>query len=55
MVAQAYQHGKAINTATYLEIDEVIDPIDTRKWIVNGLFSSNKGETEKGRGFVDTF
>ena len=55
MVAKAYQHGKAINTATYLEIDEVIDPQDTRKSIVNGLFSSNKGDRKKGRGFVDTF
>ncbi|MEM8897946.1 MAG: carboxyl transferase domain-containing protein [Bacteroidota bacterium] len=54
MVAMAYQHGKAINTAAFLEIDEVIDPLETRKWIVNGLKAI--GEIKpNGRGFVDTF
>ena len=55
MVAKSYKHGKAINTGAYLEIDEVIDPVDTRKWIVNGLVSSAGRERKSGRGFVDTF
>ena len=55
MVAKAYQHGKAINTAAYLEIDEVIDPVDTRKWIVNGLISYKWDSNTSRRGFVDTF
>ena len=57
MVAKAYQHGKALNAATYLEIDEVIDPKDTRKWIVNGLLANPKSKYEDnlGRGFVDTW
>ena len=57
MVAKSYQHGKAINTASFLEIDEVIDPLDTRKWIMNGLISctSSKASHERGRGFVDTW
>ena len=37
MVAKYYEEGKAINAASYLEIDEVIDPADTRRWIVAGL------------------
>jgi acetyl/propionyl-CoA carboxylase alpha subunit len=37
MVAAAYADGKAINTATYLELDDVIDPADSRRWIRNGL------------------
>ena len=37
MVAKAYREGEAINMATYLEIDDVIDPADSRRWIVNGL------------------
>lgn len=37
MLAMAYARGKATNIAAYLEIDEVIDPIDTRAWIVTGL------------------
>jgi acetyl-CoA carboxylase carboxyltransferase component len=32
MVAQAYEHGKALNAASIFEIDDVIDPADTRRW-----------------------
>ena len=39
LVAQLYERGKAINMAAYLEIDAVIDPADTRKWIMQGLNS----------------
>ena len=55
MVAKSYKHGKAINTGAYLEIDEVIDPKDTRKWIVTGLLSNAGKEKQSGRGFVDTW
>ncbi|HPD57059.1 MAG TPA: carboxyl transferase domain-containing protein [Smithellaceae bacterium] len=40
LVAQLYERGKAINMAAHLEIDAVIDPADTRKWIVRGLSSA---------------
>lgn len=40
LVAQLYERGKAINMAAYLEIDAVIDPADTRKWIMQGLKSA---------------
>jgi acetyl-CoA carboxylase carboxyltransferase component len=39
LVSQLYERGKAINMAAYLEIDAVIDPADTRKWIMQGLNS----------------
>jgi acetyl-CoA carboxylase carboxyltransferase component len=39
MVARYYQEGKAINAASYVEIDEVIDPAETRRWIAAGLTS----------------
>lgn len=39
LVAHAYEKGKAINMASHLEIDAVIDPADTRKWIMQGLKS----------------
>ena len=39
LVAQMYEMGKAINMASYLEIDSVIDPVDTRLWIMRGLNS----------------
>ena len=35
MVARMYEHGKALNTASHFEIDDVIDPADTRRWIVD--------------------
>ena len=37
LVSKMYERGKGINLASYLEIDDVIDPADTRKWIVSGL------------------
>ena len=40
MVAMAYERGKAINMAALLEIDAVIDPADTRVWLVRGLRSA---------------
>jgi acetyl/propionyl-CoA carboxylase alpha subunit/acetyl-CoA carboxylase carboxyltransferase component len=39
MVAAAYEHGKALNQASTYHIDEVIDPADTRRWIVAALRS----------------
>jgi acetyl-CoA carboxylase carboxyltransferase component len=39
MVARMYEHGKALNTASHFEIDDVIDPTDTRRWLVSLLSS----------------
>ena len=39
MVARAYEGGKAINQATTYRIDDVIDPADTRRWIMAALKS----------------
>jgi acetyl-CoA carboxylase carboxyltransferase component len=39
MVAAAYEHGKALNQASTYHIDEVIDPADTRRWIIAALRS----------------
>lgn len=35
MVEQAYERGKAINMASFFEIDDVIAPSDTRNWILS--------------------
>ena len=37
LVAKAYQNGKGINMASFLEIDAVIDPLETRAWLLRGL------------------
>ncbi|MDQ3469661.1 MAG: biotin carboxylase, partial [Actinomycetota bacterium] len=34
LVAKMYETGKAISTASYFEIDDVIDPAETRRWII---------------------
>ena len=54
LVAQLYERGKAINMAVHLEIDAVIDPADTRKWIMQGLASVRAERPEgKGHDYVD--
>jgi acetyl-CoA carboxylase carboxyltransferase component len=40
LVARQYEQGSAINMATHLEIDAVIDPTHTRDWLLRGLQSS---------------
>ncbi len=40
LVAEHYEKGGAINMAAHLEIDAVIDPADTRGWLLRGLASS---------------
>jgi acetyl-CoA carboxylase carboxyltransferase component len=57
LVAQLYQAGKATNMAAFLEIDDVIDPADTRRWILRGLRSVPEPPrpTGKRRPFIDTW
>ncbi|MBT3427792.1 MAG: carbamoyl-phosphate synthase large subunit [Gammaproteobacteria bacterium] len=56
-VAQMYDRGKAVNFATAFEIDEVIDPMDTRRWIIRGLKASPVPLQREGkkRPFIDTW
>jgi acetyl-CoA carboxylase carboxyltransferase component len=56
LLASLYERGKAINMASYLEIDAVIDPADTRRWIMEGLKAVHVERTERvGHDFVDTW
>jgi acetyl-CoA carboxylase carboxyltransferase component len=43
MVAAAYERGRGVNMAAYGEIDDVIDPADSRRWI-STLFDEHSGE-----------
>ncbi|HEY5070962.1 MAG TPA: carboxyl transferase domain-containing protein [Caulobacteraceae bacterium] len=54
LLGNLYAVGKAINVATMLEIDAVIDPADTRKWLVQGLKSCLPRHAPKRR-FVDAW
>jgi acetyl-CoA carboxylase carboxyltransferase component len=40
MVDRLYEHGKAVSVATHFEIDDVIDPAHTRRWIAT-LFDAS--------------
>lgn len=61
MVAMAYEHGKALNAASLFELDDVIDPADTRRWITTTLADPPRerepGDREPGdrRPFIDTW
>ena len=39
MVANAYEHGKALNYASLFGIDDTIDPADSRWWVASLLRS----------------
>lgn len=57
MVDAAYEHGKALNSASHFEIDDVIDPADSRRWITTMLASAPPPEPRPGkkRPAVDTW
>jgi acetyl-CoA carboxylase carboxyltransferase component/biotin carboxyl carrier protein len=57
MVAGLYQRGKALNVATHFAIDDVIDPAESRRWIVNALRSTPVAtrRTTKKYPFVDSW
>jgi acetyl-CoA carboxylase carboxyltransferase component len=57
MVDLAYEHGKALNVATAYEIDDVIDPAESRSRIVEALRASPlpPARTGKKRSCIDTW
>ncbi|SEA68543.1 carboxyl transferase domain-containing protein [Variovorax sp. YR216] len=54
LVAQQYANGEAMHMAQTLEIDAVIDPADTRAWLVRGLASTAASKRE-ATAYVDTW
>ena len=57
LVAKAYEQGKGLNMASYLEIDAVIDPAETRAWLLRGLNATPPTAPRQGkkRPFIDTW
>ncbi len=57
MVAAAYARGKALSTATYFEVDEVIDPADSRRWVATALLDAptRPRNPHKKRPNIDTW
>jgi acetyl/propionyl-CoA carboxylase alpha subunit/acetyl-CoA carboxylase carboxyltransferase component len=56
-VARMYEHGKAINMASHFEIDDVIDPADSRVVVANALraMPAPPARVGKKRPMVDTW
>jgi acetyl-CoA carboxylase carboxyltransferase component len=54
MVDRAYQQGRGLNVATHFEIDDVIDPADTRRWIT-GVLLAVPPPPAGGRPNLDTW
>jgi acetyl-CoA carboxylase carboxyltransferase component len=56
LVGRMYQTGKAISVAQVNEIDAVIDPAETRDWIVRGVKSCPpRSPGAKTRSFIDVW
>jgi acetyl-CoA carboxylase carboxyltransferase component len=57
MVARMYQQGKALNSGSHFELDDVIDPVESRRWILTGLRSAPRPapRTGKKRPHVDSW
>ena len=57
MVARMYEHGRALNMASHFEIDEVIDPAESRRWILRALRAAPPPAQRDGkkRPCIDTW
>ena len=57
LVDRMYEVGKAISMADHFEIDDVIDPSDSRRWIVRGLKAARTEKSTKSgnRPMIDTW
>lgn len=56
-VEEAYESGSALARATDMEVDDVIDPAETRGWIAMGLrgFARNRTEGRSSSSFIDSW
>ena len=54
LVARMYEKGKAVSVASNFEIDAVIDPMETRSWLLRGLRSAGPRRGPR-RHYVDVW
>src|SRR5690606_40301464 len=47
LVDTMYRKGKGVSAAQVFEVDAVVDPADTRQWILRGLRTT--GKARRGR------
>jgi acetyl-CoA carboxylase carboxyltransferase component len=55
LLARAVADGQALNMASHLEIDDVIDPAQTRDWLLRVLRSTAGGPLPPRRGYIDAW
>jgi len=55
LVDEQYEKGSAINMAATLEIDAVIDPAQTRQWIVTALAGAATGTVSDSAPLIDSW
>lgn len=53
MVDRLYEHGRALNAATHFELDDVIDPADSRRWITSLLTAPAPSRERTARPRID--
>jgi len=49
------ERGRALNVASHLELDDVIDPAETRTWLQRVLATARRQALPPRRAFVDTW
>jgi acetyl-CoA carboxylase carboxyltransferase component len=49
LIARAYEHGSALNMASHVEIDDVIDPAETRQRILSVIGSTRSWRARDGK------
>ena len=54
LLAEYYKNGKALHAASLFELDDVIDPADTRHWL-STVLAPRPGEQRAKRSFIDTW
>jgi acetyl-CoA carboxylase carboxyltransferase component len=55
VTAAAQENAKAINAAMIFELDDVIDPAETRDLIASTIAAARPGEAIHAHRFVDTW
>jgi acetyl-CoA carboxylase carboxyltransferase component len=55
LVAAAYETGKALNTASHFEIDDVIDPATTRELVASVILRDQPRPASPRPRFVDAW
>ena len=57
LVEKMYEAGKGLSMADHFEIDDVIDPQDSRQWVMAALRAAGPGEerASKKRPMIDTW